>query len=118
MPTQEGPRGLRFDLNGGCRVLFPESDRPWRVELRDLDTGNVLFQTELKGGRVNSSKRYFVRFRLEVWQGEEKLISHDCSAAGREVLIQFPVGTVGDTVGWFPYAVNSRSSSPVEWLRN
>jgi autotransporter strand-loop-strand O-heptosyltransferase len=105
VPTQEGPSGLRFDFNGGCRVLFPESERPWRVELRDLDTGNVLFQTELRGGRVNSSKRYFVRFRLEVWQGEEKLISHDYSAAGRDVLIQFPVGTVGDTVGWFPYAV-------------
>src|SRR6516165_2455778 len=85
--------------------MFPETEHPWRVELRDLDTGNILFQTELKGGRVNSSKRYFVRFRLEVWQQNEKLISHDYSAAGREVLIQFPVGTLGDTMGWFPYAV-------------
>jgi len=81
IPTQEGPNGLRFDFNGGCRVLFPETEHPWRVELRDLDTGNILFQTELKGGRVNSSKRYFVRFRLEVWQQNEKLISHDYSAA-------------------------------------
>ena len=23
---------------------------------------------------------------------------------GREVLIQFPVGTLGDILGWFPYA--------------
>jgi autotransporter strand-loop-strand O-heptosyltransferase len=105
IPTQEGPRGLRFDFNSGCRVMFPESQHPWRVELRDLDTGNILFQTELKGGRINSSKRYFVRFRLEVWQQNEKLISHDYSAADREVLIQFPIGTLGDTVGWFPYAV-------------
>jgi autotransporter strand-loop-strand O-heptosyltransferase len=105
IPTQEGPKGLRFDFNSGCRVMFPESEHPWRVELRDVDTGNILFASELKGGRVNSSKRYFVRFRLEVWQQEEKLISHDYSAAGREVLIQFPVGTLGDTVGWFPYAV-------------
>ena len=105
IPTQEGPSGLRFDFNGGCRVMFPETEHPWRVELRDLDTGNILFQTELKGGRVNSSKRYFVRFRLEVWQQNEKLISHDYSAAGREVLIEFPVGTLGDTMGWFPYAV-------------
>src|SRR5262245_43637242 len=71
-PTQEGPRGLRFDFNSGARVLFPESEHPWRVQLRDLDTGNILFQTELNGGRVNSSKRYFVRFRLEVWQQDEQ----------------------------------------------
>ena len=33
------------------------------------------------------------------------MFAHEYSAAGREVLIQFPVGTLGDTVGWFPYAV-------------
>jgi autotransporter adhesin heptosyltransferase TibC-like protein len=33
------------------------------VRLSDLDTGNVLFETELKAGRINSTKRYYVRFR-------------------------------------------------------
>src|SRR5262249_10711928 len=56
-------------------------------------------------GRVNSSKRYFVRFRLEAWHGEENVLRHDFSAAKREVLIQLPVGTLGDSIGWFPYAV-------------
>lgn len=108
MPTQEGPKGLRYDFNSGCRVYFPESDHPWRVQLRDLDTGNILFQTEVKTGRVNSSKRYYVRFRIEVWQRDQCLLSHDYSAADREVLIQFPVGTLGDTMGWLPYAVKFR----------
>src|SRR5476651_561241 len=102
--TQEGPKGLRFDFNDGCRVLLPENEHPWRVRLSDLDTGNILFETEIKAGRVNSAKRYFIRFRLEVWQQNELLISHDYSAAGREVLIIFPVETLGDTMGWFPYA--------------
>lgn len=105
MPTQEGPKGLRYDFNSGCRVYLPESDHPWRVQLRDLDTGNILFQTVIKTGRVNSSKRFYVRFRIEVWQKDECFLSHDYSAADREVLIQFPVGTLGDTMGWFPYAV-------------
>src|SRR5579862_4664809 len=68
VPTQEGPKGLRYDFNDGCRVAVPESDHPWRVRLSDLDTGNILFETELKSGRINSTKRYFVRFRIEVWQ--------------------------------------------------
>ncbi len=105
IPTEIGPGGLRFDFNSGCRVLIPESGQPWRVRISDLDTGNILFQTEMKEGRVNSSKRYFIRFRLEVWQNEQLVLSHDYSAADREVLVQFPVGTLGDTMGWFPYTV-------------
>ena len=56
IPTQEGPKGIRFDFNDGCRVLLPESDHPWRLRLSDLDTGNVLYETEIKAGRVNSAK--------------------------------------------------------------
>ena len=104
-PTQEADCGLRFDFNSGCRVLLPESAKPWKVQISDLDTGNILFQTEMKEGRVNSSKRYYVRFRLEVWRGDESVLNHEYDARDREVLIQFPVGTLGDTLGWFPYAV-------------
>jgi autotransporter strand-loop-strand O-heptosyltransferase len=105
IPTQEGPKGIRFDFNNGCCVSVPESDHAWRVRLSDLDTGNGLFDAELKSGRVNSTKRYFVRFRIEVWQDGESLFAHDYCAAGRDVLVQFPVGTLGDIIGWFPYAV-------------
>jgi autotransporter strand-loop-strand O-heptosyltransferase len=105
VPTQMGPKGLKFDFNNGCRLHLPESDQPWRVRLSDLDTGNTLFETEIKAGVVNSTKRYYVRFRIEVWQKEQIVLSHDYSAAEREVLIQFPVGTIGDTVGWVPYAI-------------
>src|SRR5882672_10744437 len=104
-PTQTGPKGACFDFNEGCRVALPDSEHPWRVRISDLDTGNILYETEIKAGRVASTKRYYVRFRVELWQQEESLLSHEYSAEGREVLIQFPVGTLGDTMGWFPYAV-------------
>ncbi len=104
-PTQAGPKGFRFDFNDGCRVVLEEAKHPWRVRLSDLDTGNTLFETELQTGRVNSSKRYYVRFRVEAWQNGASVFVHDYSAADRDVLIQFPVGTLGDTLGWLPYAV-------------
>ena len=75
------------------------------MRLSDLDTSNILFETEIKAGRINSTKRYFVRIRLEVWQGLNSILVHDYCAADRDVLIQLPVGTIGDTLGWFPYAV-------------
>lgn len=105
VPTQQGARGIQFDFNNGCRVVLPETSHPWRLRLSDLDTGNILFETELKTGRVNSTKRYYVRFRLEVWQQGESVLTHDYSAADREVLVQFPIGTIGDSLGWFSYAV-------------
>jgi autotransporter strand-loop-strand O-heptosyltransferase len=103
IPTQQGPSGLRFDFNLGCRLLVP--DGKWLVRLRDLDTGNILYETTTGGSNVSSSKRYFIRFGIEVWDGEERVLSHHYDATGREVLIQFPVGTLGDLVAWFPYAV-------------
>jgi autotransporter strand-loop-strand O-heptosyltransferase len=104
-PTQQGPNGLRFDFNDGCRVSLPKGEHPWRVRLTDLDTGNIIYETEIEAGRINSSKRYFVRFRIEAWQRDRFLIQHDYCAEQREVLIRFPVDTLGDVIGWFPYAV-------------
>ncbi|MCX4159750.1 MULTISPECIES: hypothetical protein [Paraburkholderia] len=45
MPTRMGPCGLRYDFNDGVRVLLPKGE--WRVELRDLESGNVLFRTDI-----------------------------------------------------------------------
>ncbi|HTR17437.1 MAG TPA: autotransporter strand-loop-strand O-heptosyltransferase [Acetobacteraceae bacterium] len=110
VPTQPGPLGIRFDFNNGARVLLPNRQAgQWRVRLRDLDTGNILFQSENQGALVTSAKRYYVRIGIEVWEldasGAATLVfSHAYDARGRAVLIHFPVGTLGDTLGWFPYA--------------
>lgn len=109
-PTQQGPNGIRFDFNDGCRVTLPNGN--WRVCLKDHDTGNILFETTIAAGVVASTKKYYVRFQVLVWDlssaGKEAnaapLLHHVHNTAGREVLVQFPVGTLGDTLGWMPYA--------------
>jgi autotransporter strand-loop-strand O-heptosyltransferase len=102
-PTQQGPEGIRYDFNLGARVQLPEG-RGLRVRLRDLDTGNILFESGDQARLVTSAKRYFVRFRVEVFNAGGMVMEHDYDARGREVLVQLPVGTLGDTLGWFPYA--------------
>ena len=67
--------------------------------------GNILFQTKFKAGRINSTARYFVRFRLEVSQNDKVVFEHDYNAENQDVLIRFPVDTLGDVLGWFPCAV-------------
>ena len=102
-------------MNEGARVVLPNRARGrWRVRLSDLDTGNTLFQSENKGALVSSSKRYYVRFGIEIWDINEAgeattVLDHKYDASAREVLIQFPVGTLGDILAWFPYAARFRS---------
>lgn len=118
-PTQVGPEGIRFDFNQGCRIILPHRTASlWRVRIRDLDTGNILFESENKGAFVNSAKRWFVRFGIEVWSLDESmaeprlLLAHDYDARDCNILIQFPVGTLGDTLAWFPYAVRFAERHP------
>ncbi|MGH7022559.1 MAG: autotransporter strand-loop-strand O-heptosyltransferase [Caulobacteraceae bacterium] len=104
-PTQKASGGIKFDFNLGARVVLPKrTEGEWRVCLRDLETGNILFESKNQGAFVASSKRFFVRFRLEVFDGETSVLEHDYDCRGKNVLIQFPVGTLGDTLAWFPYA--------------
>jgi autotransporter strand-loop-strand O-heptosyltransferase len=117
VPTQLGPEGIRFDFNQGCRVLLPSrGDGAWRIRLRDLDTGNILFESENKGAMVVSAKRWFVRFRVEVWSidagASRAVMTHDYDVLGHDVLIQFPIGTLGDTMAWFPYAARFAECHP------
>jgi autotransporter strand-loop-strand O-heptosyltransferase len=105
--TQEGPHGIHFDFNDGCRLRLPDGD--WRVRLSDLDTGQTLYDAPSKGGQINSVKRYHIRFRIEVWDRGESAFRHDFSAEDRQVLVQFPVRTLGDTVAWFPYVEKFRA---------
>ncbi|MGD0634248.1 MAG: autotransporter strand-loop-strand O-heptosyltransferase [Beijerinckiaceae bacterium] len=110
-PTQAGPEGIFFDFNEGCRVLLPPRETgSWRARLSDLDTGNILFETENKGALIRSSKRWYVRIAIEVWSIDEGhaeprlVLNHEYDAAGHDVLIQFPLGTLGDSIAWFSYA--------------
>jgi autotransporter strand-loop-strand O-heptosyltransferase len=109
-PTQQGPKCIRFDINQGARVVLPARvEGRWRIRLRDLDTGNILFQSENQGAFVASAKRFFVRFGIDVWELDEAgaaapVLAHEYDASDRDVLIQFPVGTLGDILAWFPYA--------------
>jgi autotransporter strand-loop-strand O-heptosyltransferase len=117
VPTQAGPEGILFDFNLGCRVALPARQAgSWRVRLRDLHTGSILFQSENQGALVRSAKRWFVRFSVEIWaleDGAERLVlSHNYDARDRDVIIQFPIGTLGDTMGWFAYAARFAACHP------
>lgn len=108
LPTQKGPLDILFDFNYGARVLLPAG--AWHVEISDDDTGNILFSDDVSQGWVTSTKKYFVRFRIKVWADKQAaaILDHVLNLEGQQVLVSFPVGTLGDLVGWVPYAERFR----------
>lgn len=104
-PTQEAVDGIRFDFCAGLRVQFPAREG-YRITFRDLDTGNVVYHSEVQPNAVVASvKKFFVRWGFEITRRGETapVFVHEYNAAGRDVMIQLPIGTLGDSIAWFSY---------------
>lgn len=99
--AMEGPEGIRYDFNYGCRVQVPVDG--WRVRMTDMDTFNVLMDTTVAAHEVVTSRRkYFVRFHLEVFDGERRVFSHAFNAEGKRVVLRMASLALGDSLGWMP----------------
>ncbi|WP_250865414.1 autotransporter strand-loop-strand O-heptosyltransferase [Caballeronia sp. INSB1] len=101
LPKFVGPEGILYDFNYGCRVRVPVDG--WRVRMVDLDTFSLVFDEAVEADSIVTSRRkYFVRFELQVFDGERLVFRHAYDARGRHVLIR-PSGTaLGDTLAWMP----------------
>ncbi|MFC0397563.1 autotransporter strand-loop-strand O-heptosyltransferase [Paraburkholderia rhizosphaerae] len=100
-PVFNGPEGVRFDFNYGCRVQVPVDG--WRVRMIDIDTHNVVFDEAVEAGATVASRRkYFVRTRLQVFDGARLVFEHAFDAAGQPVLVRLASPALGDSLAWMP----------------
>ena len=100
--------GVSYDFNVGARLVIdprPPGAPDWTVRMRDLDTGNTLFEGVVNQGMVFGPKNYFVRYGFEIEEAGKVIWQHDYDCRNKLVAIHFPVGTLGDILAWFPYAV-------------
>ena len=113
-PTQVGSiPGLLFDYNDGLRVHVPEGN--YRLVIIDLDDCLTVFNGDVSGTTICTTKKYFVNYRFELYKDEEMVFSHDYDAKGKNILLQYPWGVViGDTMAWFPYAEEFRKKHGCE----
>ena len=95
-----GIAGISFDFNYGARVEVPAGD--YRVRFLDREACLTLYDSNASGVLVTSSKKYFVDFRIEVYERDKLIFAHDLDLQGKKVLIKFPVGILGDILAWFP----------------
>ncbi|GAB6855136.1 autotransporter strand-loop-strand O-heptosyltransferase [Asaia astilbis] len=117
LPTNDAGEGIYFDFNWGARVLLPpKPDGRWRATLTDLDNSTIIYQGELEEGHLSSTKKFYIRFAIDVQRiasdgTETQVLHHEFDARDKIVLVQLPVGTLGDTLGWFPYVARFAEQS-------
>ena len=109
---KSGIAGIKFDFNYGARVTVPKGE--YRVKLIDRDACLTVYDAKASGVMVTSSKKYFVNFRIEVYEKEKLIFAHDLNLQGKKVLLKFPVGILGDVLSWFPYAEEFRKKHKCE----
>lgn len=100
--TQEsGFSDIKFDFNYGARVTVPQGE--YRVKFIDRSACLTVYDAQASGVLVTSSKKYFIDFRIEVYEKDQLIFAHDLELRNKKVLIKFPVGILGDILAWFPY---------------
>ena len=112
IPTQSGPRGIRFDFCFGFRVRIPEEGSACELVVEDDDSGIRLFQGVLQPGKsVIGERKYFIRYRLKLRAVDEEKpfwdYRFDCR--GKPVCVIIPDGGLGDNLAWMPYAERFRT---------
>ena len=106
IPVLEAVEGIRFDFNYGIRILLPDNAKTYHVAFMDIDTGMTIYSSDAKpGSLVTSTKKFYTNFRLVIHEKgkDEPVFTHDMDLTGKEVMVQLPVGTIGDSIGWFSY---------------
>ena len=106
IPVLDAVDGIKFDFNHGIRILFPHNGKTYHVTFLDIDTGVILYSADtVPGAFVTSVKKFYIRFRLIIHEkGNEKpVFEYDMDLKDKNVMVQLPVGTIGDSIGWFSY---------------
>lgn len=111
-PTQKGPEGILYDFILGARVYVPvpKKGEQWHIQLFDTEAEVVLLDQRVGDQAVaNTAKHHFMHIRILVAKidkdGNETVVfDHQYNATDKKVLILFPAGSLGDSLGWIPYA--------------
>lgn len=106
LPSFEAVEGIRYDFCFGLRVSFPDTDGRYHLRFWNADTGLALFDADVKPNTVIvSAKKYCIRFSMKITRQVtgETVFEHTMDMKDKNVVVQMPVSTIGDSIGWFSY---------------
>ena len=106
MPIFEAVQGIKYDFNSGLRIFFPQNDKKYHLQFFDDDKNLLLYDSDVEPGtNLSSIKKYYIKYKFIITRQDtgEKVFEHVMNLKDQNVVVQFPVGTLGDSLGWFSY---------------
>ena len=94
-----GIDGLRLDFNCGLRLDVPEGN--FRVRVGEVG-GQTFLDEKLSNVRLVSYEKNFIRWRVEVFSGDEKIFEHALDLEGKSVTVVVRLNALGDVISTLP----------------
>jgi autotransporter strand-loop-strand O-heptosyltransferase len=91
-------------INGAfVEIVGDETNKTkYKVEFIDKSTNKIDFSIELGvNSWARTAKKYFVDWRVLVYDGNTVIYSHELDFTDKRVLIEFCSSSLGDTLAWF-----------------
>ena len=74
------------------------------VKFIDVDKNLVVYETTINNNNWSkASTKYFVNWKVEVYQNNKLIYEHAYNAAGKNVYISIESSSLGDSLAWMPY---------------
>lgn len=96
--------GVKIDFNYGFRASLPPNSK-YHILVQDLDTHTILCDQDTEEERIETLKKYYIRYHIEITAPNGEKYIHDMNLEDKNVLIRFPLVVMGDILAWFPYAL-------------
>ncbi|MBR1805738.1 MAG: autotransporter strand-loop-strand O-heptosyltransferase [Selenomonadaceae bacterium] len=96
---ETGIDGLRLDFNFGLRLDVPRGN--FRVKIGEVG-GQTFLDAKFSDVRLVSVEKFFIRWTVEVFSGDEKIFAHEFDLDGQDVLIDSQSKALGDNLSMLP----------------
>jgi len=116
--SKKGKNNFNFHFIDGAFVeITGPDDKEYIVRCIDKKTNKTIHETTLKNNMwTKTNIKYFVGWRIEVYDENGLVFEHDYDANGRRVYIHMDSSAIGDTLAWFPYIDEFRKKHNCELI--
>ena len=93
-------------VNGAFVEILGPNDLQYIVKFIDSDTNRVVYETRMSNNRwARTSVKYFVKWRIEIYESNHLIFHHLYNATDKKVMISFDSSSLGDSIAWMPYVL-------------
>jgi autotransporter strand-loop-strand O-heptosyltransferase len=94
---------ITFTEGAKCEIKGSDS-RSYQVKFFNHKTNESIHEATISNNMwASPNYKSFIQWRVEVWEGENKVHENIYNATNKRVFIRLDSKSIGDTLAWFPY---------------